>query len=296
MFKAYRAAMRIEIEPGVRLYVDVDGMGLVPEGPAMVERPTVLLLHGGPGMDHSLYKGSALGALTDIAQVVFYDHRSQGRSDARPREEWNLDTWADDVVRLCDALGVEKPIVIGASFGGMVAQRYIARHPEHPAKVVLACTMARWDAAAIGAAFRRIGGDLAGDAATRFFGGDAEAMGDFLEHCIPLYSVEPADPEMMMRGVMNLELQQDFIEGEARTMDLLPGLAKAACPVLVVGGELDPVCAIENSDEIAAALPAELVTLVRVPGASHLEVAGAAAVEEIRRFIASDAGVGAAAG
>ncbi|MCU1504454.1 MAG: alpha/beta hydrolase fold, partial [Ilumatobacteraceae bacterium] len=39
--------MRIEIEPGVRLFVDVDGAGLVPHGATMVERPTVLLLHGG---------------------------------------------------------------------------------------------------------------------------------------------------------------------------------------------------------------------------------------------------------
>lgn len=37
----------------VRLYVDVDGKALVPDGPEMVERPTVLLLHGGPGLDHS---------------------------------------------------------------------------------------------------------------------------------------------------------------------------------------------------------------------------------------------------
>src|SRR5438309_246013 len=100
----------------------------------MVERPTLVLLHGGPGADHSVFKDGRLDAYRDLAQVVYYDYRGHGRSDVSPPETWNLDTWADDVVRLCDALGVEHPIVMGVSFGGMVAQRYLARHPEHPAK------------------------------------------------------------------------------------------------------------------------------------------------------------------
>ena len=88
--------MRIDIGGGVKLFVDIDGQGLVPDGPTMVQRPTVLLMHGGPGMDHSLYKASPLSALTDVAQVVYYDHRSQGRSDPRPPDEWTLDMWADE--------------------------------------------------------------------------------------------------------------------------------------------------------------------------------------------------------
>jgi proline iminopeptidase len=40
----------------VRLYFDVEGMGLVPDGPTMRERPTIVSLHGGPGSDHSMLK------------------------------------------------------------------------------------------------------------------------------------------------------------------------------------------------------------------------------------------------
>ena len=47
--------MRIEIE-GERLFFDVAGQKLVPDGPSMAERPTAILLHGGPGFDHSHYK------------------------------------------------------------------------------------------------------------------------------------------------------------------------------------------------------------------------------------------------
>jgi proline iminopeptidase len=120
--------VNILIEPGVRLFVDIEGAGLVPDGPAMRAKPTPILLHGGPGYDHASFK-PAFSRPADVAQIVYYDHRGHGRSDARPRDEWTLDTFADDVVRSCDALGIEKPIVLGQSFGGFVAQRYLAPHP-----------------------------------------------------------------------------------------------------------------------------------------------------------------------
>lgn len=47
--------MRIEIEPGVHLFVDIEGEGLVPDGAWMREKPTLILLHGGPGFDHSAF-------------------------------------------------------------------------------------------------------------------------------------------------------------------------------------------------------------------------------------------------
>ena len=48
--------MQLEVN-GTRLWFDVDGPALVPDGPAMRERPTVVLLHGGPGSyDHSYFK------------------------------------------------------------------------------------------------------------------------------------------------------------------------------------------------------------------------------------------------
>jgi pimeloyl-ACP methyl ester carboxylesterase len=65
---------------GVRLFFDVEGTGLVPDGPVMREKPTLLLLHGGPGFDHSIYK-PAYSALADITQIIYLDHRGNGRSE-----------------------------------------------------------------------------------------------------------------------------------------------------------------------------------------------------------------------
>ena len=97
-----------------RLFFDVEGAKLVPDGPAMRERPTLVLLHGGPGFDHSSYK-PAFSALADAAQIVYLDHRGNGRSDRGPLEKWNLAQWGDDLRAFCDALGVEKPVVLDST-------------------------------------------------------------------------------------------------------------------------------------------------------------------------------------
>ena len=86
------------------------------------------LLHGGPGFDHTSW-ADTMGPLSEWAQVVVYDHRGNGRSDARPREKWTLEQWGDDVTSFCDALDIEKPVVVGSSFGGFVAMSYAGRHP-----------------------------------------------------------------------------------------------------------------------------------------------------------------------
>jgi hypothetical protein len=59
--------MRIKIGDG-KLFFDVDGAMLVADGPRMRERPTLVLLHGGPGMDHSAFKPD-LNPLTRVAQT-----------------------------------------------------------------------------------------------------------------------------------------------------------------------------------------------------------------------------------
>ena len=69
---------------GTEIWFDIDGAGLVPDGPRMVERPVMFALHGGPGGDHTYYK-PALDPLTDRFQIVYVDHRGQGRSGRGPR-------------------------------------------------------------------------------------------------------------------------------------------------------------------------------------------------------------------
>jgi len=54
------------------------------------------MLHGGPGFEHSIYR-PVYSALSDIAQIVYLDHRGNGRSEDGPHERSNLKQWGDDV-------------------------------------------------------------------------------------------------------------------------------------------------------------------------------------------------------
>lgn len=279
--------MRIEIEPGVRLYVDVESPQLVPDGPVLREKPTLLLLHGGPGFDHSAFR-PFFGRVADIAQVIYVDHRGHGRSDRRPPEEWTLDVFADDVVRLCDALGIVKPIVLGQSFGGFVAQRYIDRHPAHPAKVILSSTSPHMKRERKEAMFGKLGGEAARESCRRFWSDpNPDTWADYGVHCRHLYNTTPQDPHAGARTIHEFDILYRSAAGEQRTMDLLPGLAKAQCPVLVMVGSEDPVCPVADARDIAAALPAQWMQYREFPNVGH----GAwrddadAAFEVLRRFI-----------
>ncbi len=53
---------------GVRLFFDVEGTKLVPDGPVMRQKPTLLLLHGGPGADHSIYRPAYSALSTHLVQ------------------------------------------------------------------------------------------------------------------------------------------------------------------------------------------------------------------------------------
>ena len=196
--------------------------------------------------------------------------------------------WADDIVRLCDALGIDHPIVIGESFGGFVAQRYLARHPDHPRKVVPACTAPRFDIDVVAAAFERRGGDAARDAAAT--SGHLARRRSFptSSTACPSTALSPAIRTCCPRTIINFEVMSHFLTGEHRTMNLAPGLSAARCPVLVLAGELDPVCPIDMSDEIVAALVNADVTDKRIPNASHDDV-GPRGIATIRSFITASA-------
>lgn len=283
--------MRVQIGDGVRLFVDIDGFGLVPDddGKKMRDRPTIIAMHGGPGFDHVGPK-LGLGPLRDVAQLVLYDHRGHGRSDWRQADEWTLDTWADDVVRLCDALGIEQPIVLGNSFGGFVAQRYLARHPGHASKVILYATMAQGRLDAIVDGFRAVGGADVADAARAFWSAPSPSTGGrFVELCRPHYSTRNQPIASDALTLRNEAVFPHFLAGEMWTMDHRAGLSEVACPVLVLSGARDPVCGPASTDEMVAALPAAHTTWVRFEESAHMIAADEpeAFLAAIRAFVTS---------
>ena len=79
---------------GIRLWFDASGPGpMLPQGETVTQRPALVAVHGGPGLDHINMK-QALAPLADDVQIIFYDQRGHGRSDHSRAEFWNLPTWA----------------------------------------------------------------------------------------------------------------------------------------------------------------------------------------------------------
>jgi proline iminopeptidase len=172
----------------------------------------------------------------------------------------------------CDALGIERPIVLGNSFGGMVAMAYASRHPDHPGKVVFSSTSARADRARMLERFEKLGGPEAREAARRFWETPGpETLPDYVAKALPLYTRKGTltDPDANRRTRFALDVMFHFTAGEDRTMNLLSDLARVRCPALVLGGTDDPVCPIEDQEEIAEALPPHLVRFERFEGCGH---------------------------
>jgi proline iminopeptidase len=251
------------------LFFDVEGAKLVADGPRLREKPTLVLLHGGPGFDHSSFK-PAFSRLADAAQIVYLDHRGNGRSERESRERWTLADWADDLREFCDALEITKPIVLGQSFGGMVAMAYGTRHPDHPAGLVLSSTTARTRLDRVLDAFERLGGSEAREAARAYWDEPGQqTLPDYARLCFPLYTRTAQDPDANARTQWNFEVMFEFGGGEDRTMDLLSDLARVRCPTLVLVGEDDPITPPGDAEDIAAALPPGLARLERFPGCGH---------------------------
>jgi proline iminopeptidase len=278
--------MRLRVRD-TTLYFDVEGAGLEADGPRMREKPTLLLLHGGPGFDHSSFK-PAFGALADVAQVVYLDHRGNGRSERGDPERWTLDEWGDDVRAFCDALEIEHPIVLGQSFGGMVAMAYATRHPGHPGGLVLSSTTARTRLDRVLDTFERLGGARARAAADAYWSAPSDqTLPDYARICFPLYSRTPQDPHGRTRTVWNFDVMFRFSGGEDQRFDYLPDLARVRCPTLVLGGEDDPITPIGDAEDIAAALPRGLARFERFAGCGHgvFRDDPMAGFASIRRFV-----------
>src|SRR6266567_8994608 len=130
---------------GTRLYFDIEGAGLVPDGPTMREKPVAFIIHGGPGGDHSGFK-PVMSPLAGTAQLVFFDHRGQGRSGLADPEgdpaRFTLDENVEDMEALRRYLGLGPIVSIGTSYGGMVAMAHAARYPDSVSRLVLVVTAA----------------------------------------------------------------------------------------------------------------------------------------------------------
>ncbi|MGQ0834027.1 MAG: alpha/beta fold hydrolase [Gammaproteobacteria bacterium] len=258
---------------GVRLFFDVSGPLVVPDGDVTRERRSIILLHGGPGMDHTVFK-PAFDALARHAQVIYVDHRGCGRSDVGSASTWRIEQWAEDVAALVAHLGIHRPIVLGTSFGGFVAQRTVAKHPTTFGGLVLMSTTAREAVDSLCEAMGHLGGSAARDTARAFFS-DAAAPGvieRYFEACLRYYTCGRLDTSAITRVRMNRDVIMHFFArgSEFYGLDLRADLAGISVPTLIVHGRNDPVFPPGCAEEMFAQLRCREKRLVYLENCSHL--------------------------
>jgi len=116
------------------LYYHVRGQGI-----------PMLMMHGGLGLDHTYFL-PWFDPLCAQMEIVYYDHRSNGRSE-RPQDMGGLshDTWVEDADALRAHLGFEQIILFGHSYGGALAMEYALKYRDRLAGLVLCCTAPVFD-------------------------------------------------------------------------------------------------------------------------------------------------------
>ena len=262
----HAGGMHVEVS-GTRLWFDVDGPALVPDGSRLRERPTVILVHGGPGSyDHSYFKPH-FERLTDVAQVVYVDLRDHGRSARHAPAYWNFEVCADDLRAFCDALGIVRPVVLGHSMGGCIAMLYGARHPDHAGALILQSTMARFDLGRLVDGFRRVAGDEVAELARRDYSGDPVTDDEWAK-VFAAFGPQVPSQEELARRIRNTDLGPSGMELLCH-LDIVDQLPRISSPTLVCVGEVDPVTPATAAREIAEALPEKVGQLEEIDGAGH---------------------------
>ncbi|MBV8840936.1 MAG: alpha/beta fold hydrolase [Alphaproteobacteria bacterium] len=249
--------MRAKIRD-TEIYFDVVGAGLVPEGARMHEKPVAFILHGGPGNDHSDLKVS-LSPLAEAMQLVFFDHRGQGRSARGDVAKYLLDENVEDMEALRRHLGLGSIVSIGTSFGGMVAMAHAARYPAAVSHLILIVTAAH---AGFNARAQQIVAERGTDE-QKAVAGDlwagrldtVEKLRNYYDVMGPLYSLR-YDPVAAAatrgRAILSPEaINKAFAPGGfLRGFDLRPELAAITAPTLVLAGRHDWICPVEFGEEL----------------------------------------------
>jgi proline iminopeptidase len=240
------------------IYFDVDGAALVPDGKSMRDRPTAFLVHGGPGVDHSSLK-SRYGRLAEKMQLVYFDHRGQGRSARGDPKTYTLDENVEDMEALRRFLGLTEIVSLGTSYGGIVAMAHAARYPMAVSKLILVATSAHGGNIPRAREIVAIRGTpeqiaqyedlLAGRLDS------SEKLRRYFEIMGPLYARKD-DPALSTQGLSRAILSPEALNsafgptGFLHNYDLRPELGAINAPTLILAGRYDWICAPEFSQEI----------------------------------------------
>jgi proline iminopeptidase len=271
---------------GVRLHYTIRGHG-----------PTLIAISGGPGMDARGWDDFA--KIDEFVTIVQLHPRGSGLSAPAPNDAYLLPDYASDVEALRQHLGLDQPIVIGWSHGGMVAQQFAFTYPNALSKLILVDTAAYfgefpndleaavrefkeqpWFEESFTALQREWAGDYHTDEemATLW----AREMKFYFKHFGPR---EAAYYERTQHLPIHLAPLKSFNEREAPTMDLRLRLEHIKVPVLVIVGRHDFITTVGMAEEIVGHTPDARLEIFEDSGHFALIEEPAKFYRVIRQFV-----------
>lgn len=241
---------RVEVD-GAQLHIEAVGSG-----------PTALVLHGGLGVDHTVYR--TLDPLADRLRLVYVDHRANGRSTGDAATA-TMQQWADDAASVAaEVAGGEPVIVIGHSYGGFVAQELLISHPGQVRAAVLLNTTPGQLGTGEAPAPEGPAVPEEFEALLSAMPEDDAALALSYQRLAPVL-LHRAPPGALGSAMAGTEFRAAAM---ARGYEVLASwssvdrLGVVECPVLVVAGRHDALTAWPQADRIARRLPdAEVVVL-----------------------------------
>jgi proline iminopeptidase len=241
---------------GVQIHYTVRGSG-----------PHLIAHSGGPGMDARGWDDFA--GIDDFVTVVAVHPRGSGLSGPADGDAYLLPDYASDLQALRLHLGVDKPIVMGWSHGGMVAMQFAFTYPDALSRLILFDTSAYFgeflgDIEGAVQAFRKERWFKKSFAALK-----AEWAGEYEtdEDMSRLWSEEMkfyfkkfdkrAAAYHQRTGELPIRIRplKTFNEREALTFDLRPHLKKISVPTLVIVGRHDFITNVAMAEEIVRHIP-----------------------------------------
>ena len=246
--------MRVSVGD-VELYVHEQGEG----------RPLVAL-HGGPGLDGSVWFPALDPSSAQGYRVLAPDHRATAARTAGDPARWTVPQMADDVEALIGALELENVVVIGWSFGSFVAQSHMVRHGSASAYVLMGTVSHPGALANVEhelATFEpeSLRAQVAASWALEATVETPEQAKQLLADQMPFHVADPTGPlvaELIAADevVYRPEVLRHFAAGgEYGMLDLREELRRVTKPTLILSGANDRTTPAASAHELTAFLP-----------------------------------------
>lgn len=270
-----------------KLYFEIYGNELDMSAAGIFKKPTLIVLHGGPGLEHC-FEVEFSGKCAPFAQTIFVDLRGNGRSTDDNPEHWNLNQWTDDIYAFCQTLGIERPFIQGVSMGGWITMMFACKYPDIANGIILMDTEGFVDLEGICQRYYDAGGQEAADLARKFFQPDPltpQEIEQYFLKCIPLCSNNPVPDYYFKYGKIKPEIGAHF-QRERANYNILDQLSAVTVPVLYLANTTNPSHILASAEKTAKAMVNTDVTFVPFPDCGLVQHdAKEAGITEIKKFI-----------